>query len=117
MPRQKIAAVAIAIIAAAVLIYLAVFDPTEAPAPQCLFRRLTGWDCPGCGTQRAVHALMHGHVAEAWRFNAFLFFAVPLIALYALAPKRWSKVIYSPYATLGIACAIVLWWIGRNVFN
>lgn len=36
-------------IAVAVVYFL--FDPLESPyMPQCLFKRLTGLSCPGCGS-------------------------------------------------------------------
>ena len=47
----------------------------------CLFKAATGLDCPGCGTQRAFHALLHGDLAGAWGFNAAFVLSLPLIAL------------------------------------
>jgi hypothetical protein len=32
----------------------------------CPFKYLTGVDCPGCGFQRAVIALMQGHIHESF---------------------------------------------------
>lgn len=35
----------------------------------CPFRLLTGLPCPGCGTTRAVGALLAGDLPEAWALN------------------------------------------------
>lgn len=114
--HKRLAAIAVCTVAIAALVYLALNDPTTSPAPRCAFKAITGYDCPGCGSQRAVHALLQGRVAEAWGYNAALFFAVPLIGLYALGPRRWDRVVYHPAFMLGIAAAIAAWWIGRNLF-
>ena len=37
--------------------------------PGCLFHRLTGLECPGCGMTRATYAALHGRFGEALRFN------------------------------------------------
>jgi hypothetical protein len=43
----------------------------------CSFRRMTGYNCPGCGMTRSFAFMAHGHVIEAFRMNAIgpLFFA------------------------------------------
>ena len=46
--------------------------------PRCLFYQTTGLLCPGCGSLRAVHQLLHGHIAAALRFNALLVTAIPI---------------------------------------
>ena len=38
----------------------------------CLFHQLTGLYCIGCGTTRALSALLHGDVAAAFSYNAFM---------------------------------------------
>ena len=57
-------------------------DPLECPLfPKCPFLVLTGLECPGCGTQRALHSLLHLHIIDALRYNALLIFSLPYIAL------------------------------------
>lgn len=46
----------------------------------CLFRKITGWKCPGCGITGACMALLKGHFTEAFSYNPFLFIACPVIA-------------------------------------
>ncbi|MHB2015882.1 MAG: DUF2752 domain-containing protein [Candidatus Xenobia bacterium] len=45
----------------------------------CLFHRMTGLPCPGCGMTRSVVALLHGNVSEALAFNV----GGPLVLLVA----------------------------------
>jgi len=77
------ATAAVAIIA----LVLFFFDPARAPFyPVCLFHKMTGLLCPGCGSLRAMHHLLHGEWALAFRCNPLLI-ASGLVAL-ALA-ARW----------------------------
>lgn len=42
------------------------FDPAGSRLfPRCPFLSLTGLRCPGCGSQRALHSLLHGEIARA----------------------------------------------------
>lgn len=60
------------------LVYL--FDPsTHAFYPVCRFHEWTGWNCPGCGATRALHALLHGRVVEAMHDNILLTLGLPLV--------------------------------------
>ncbi len=52
--------------------------------PRCPFRLLTGLQCPGCGFQRAMAALLRGHVAEAVHYNLYLVYALPYLLLVTL---------------------------------
>ncbi len=57
------------------------FDPQRFHFyPVCLFHRLTGLLCPGCGSLRALHQLFHGHLSAAWHCNALLVLSLPLFA-------------------------------------
>lgn len=110
-----ILAIAAGVCGIAGFLYLAFNDPMESPAPSCVFHRLTGYDCPGCGTQRAIHALWEGRVADAWKSNAALFFALPVAGLYIGARGRLRRFLESPVAISGVAAAIILWTIFRNL--
>ena len=46
------------------------FDPAVTDwFPSCPLFALTGWLCPLCGSLRAGHALLHGHVGAALALN------------------------------------------------
>lgn len=93
--------------------------------PKCIFRTLTGWDCPGCGLQRAVHALLHGHFAEAFQYNYFLFMALPYV--FAVMYMEWftkgekhlrlRRILYHPYVLYAYVVLYLLWWVMRNVLG
>jgi hypothetical protein len=60
---------------------LFLFNPVEHGFyPFCFFYRTTGLLCPGCGGLRAVHQLLHGHLAAAFHFNALFVCSLPLLA-------------------------------------
>lgn len=55
------------------------FNPTEHMFfPVCMFHRVTGLNCPGCGGLRATHQLLHGHLAMAFRLNPLFVMAIPV---------------------------------------
>jgi hypothetical protein len=61
------------------------FNPAEyAFYPFCVFHRFTGLLCPGCGSLRALHHLLHGHVSIAFRFNPLLVISLPVVCGWAL---------------------------------
>jgi hypothetical protein len=65
--------------ACAVAAILYVFNPGQHGFyPSCLFHRMTSLQCPGCGSLRALHQLLHGNVLEALRLNALLVLALPI---------------------------------------
>lgn len=47
----------------------------------CPFRALTGFTCPGCGTTRGLHHLLHGDLWGAFQLNPFTMLLVPLLLL------------------------------------
>ena len=114
--------VAVAVIAAAIYFY---YDPS-APGnlfPRCIFLTFTGYKCPGCGSQRAIHALMNGHLLQAFKYNAALMVAVPLATFYLIVEWKsnaWPRLynaLNSSTAGIIILIAIIAWWILRNILN
>ena len=60
--------------------YLFFFEPGKTGFfPACPFRFLTGFTCPGCGTTRALHQILHGHFETAFTLNPLLLVAIPFI--------------------------------------
>ena len=56
------------------------FDPRQYHFyPVCFFHKTTGLLCPGCGALRALHQLLHGHLATALRFNPVLIVSLPFL--------------------------------------
>jgi hypothetical protein len=68
------------LLAAVAGIVLFCFDPRQYHFyPVCFFHKTTGLLCPGCGALRALHQLLHGHLATAFRFNPVLVVSLPLV--------------------------------------
>lgn len=60
--------------------YLFVFEPGRSGFfPICIFRFFTGFTCPGCGSTRALHEILHGHVAAAFMLNPLLLLGMPFM--------------------------------------
>ena len=105
------------------VIYFALDPSTSGLFPRCTFLSLTGYKCPGCGTQRAIHALLHGDVAGAFKYNALLLVAIPWIALCLYAesrrlrnPRLYAR-LNAPLLIWLFLAMVLLWWLLRNIFN
>jgi hypothetical protein len=84
-PGRLLAGFGLPLIAAAGAGFLYFFDPAKArPLLPCYFYLFTGFDCVGCGTTRALHALLHGDLAAAASFNLFMLAWLPLPAWFLL---------------------------------
>lgn len=105
---------------AAVLV--AAVDPNEPGSyPGCPFRALTGWFCPGCGTLRAAHALLHGDLAGAVDMNVLAVAAIPLVLASWVAwlrravtgrPRTWLS---PPWFPAAVGVLIVAYTVARNL--
>ncbi len=88
--RLMLLLMALAAMAAAVLFQ---FDPSRSAFyPGCMFHRMTGLLCPGCGSLRACHQLLHGHWAAAFHDNPLLILTLIAGAVYLLLTRgrSWS---------------------------
>lgn len=66
------------------------FNPTEHSFfLACPLRYTTGLECPGCGSQRAIHQLLHGDIVAAFKLNPFFILSIPLI-IYGLGLKVYN---------------------------
>lgn len=86
--------------------------------PGCVFRSVTGYECPGCGTTRALHALLHGRVKEAFLLNPLIFAMgfVGLFAIPSLARREVPPFMTKTWFVWTAVTVIVGWTIARNVW-
>jgi hypothetical protein len=90
--------------------------------PPCPFHTLTGLYCPGCGTCRALHELLHGHLAEAFGLNPVMVLLIPFLGYmllpyvaFAVAGKRVPANSIPALWTRFALWAILAYWVLRNV--
>lgn len=105
----------------AILLAMAFIDPAGSKhIPRCPFYALTGLKCPGCGSLRAVHAVLHGDFGKAWHFNALAVILLPLVlaGLIYNALRDRDPVAVLKLGWLGwfLTGAVILWWVFRNIF-
>jgi hypothetical protein len=97
--------------------------PTVGSAyPQCIFNRLTGLYCPGCGGTRAAYLLLHGQFLDAIRANALVIATTPLLiwcgfALirFALSGSWRAPRLGGRVASVAIVLVVLLFGIVRNL--
>lgn len=90
---------------------------------RCLFYSLTGLYCPGCGSGRAINALLHGELRRALSYNILLFvLGPPAVAVFLheylrlILPRLGLKPVYLSRTAEGICVALVFaFWILRNI--
>lgn len=100
------------------------FNPAEEQwIPKCIFRSLTGLQCPGCGSQRAIHAFLTGHPIEGIRYNFAWVVGIPTMLLCAVVevfPTRFHRLrhtVYSRNFCLAVLAFIILWTLLRNIIG
>ena len=127
--RKQTVLMIVATIAAIVLVAVMVVvyrdnNPMESNMfPKCGFYFMTGYKCPGCGGQRAVHYLLNGEFKESFKQNplfhiAALYIITVLILKTPLFYPRHKKVLYALtglYACIIWFVGIIAFWILRNI--
>lgn len=108
---------------AGVAVLFFVLDPNRHTIfPQCAFHSLTGAYCPGCGSQRALHSLLHFDFAGIISYN-FLFLPASLLIFYHYSHPllnswfswRLPNLLYLKYTPWVIFGVVILFWILRNL--
>lgn len=106
------------------LTFLYSFDPALTAGgllPPCPFRLVTGLLCPLCGTLRAAHALLHGHLAAASHYNTLAMGSGTVLMTAAAASRVSSSMVgrliaglTSRLALSSIVLAAVAFLVARN---
>ncbi len=121
MSRQStITAISVTLIALAVLYFGT--PASETWILKCPLFRFTGLQCPLCGSQRAIHDMLHGNISSAWHYNPALW----LLALYLLfvalgyvskgiRRSRAHKWCVSDKGIFTVIGLLLLWGVVRNL--
>lgn len=110
------------VVALAVIVLYATYNPAHSYlAPKCPVFLLTGWECPSCGIQRALHSILTGEWGLALRYNPFLCLSIPyaLIAMWGAwgkgyAADKCSRFAFHRYTLWTYIALFFGWWIFRN---
>lgn len=101
-------------------------DPSDDSFPlHCIWKDLTGTECPSCGTQRALYCIMHGEFSKALRYNFFFVISVPYATLavlcswynYKNALNGVKSIIYGGRILKLYVIFYFIWWIIRNIIT
>lgn len=123
-PKRILLLTAMVIVAGSVLAIFHQFNPVQHGFfPRCWLHSTTGLHCPGCGGQRAVHALLNGDIAGAARNNLIFVLSLGIGAWFGLAElyRRWKKLpprlprAGAPTIVWVLLAAVFLFGIARNI--
>lgn len=112
-----------AILIIGLLLFYFFYNPAQYSIfPRCPFNRLTGLFCPGCGSQRAIHQILHGYFINGISHNLLIGLAVFVIAYDAfihltnnVLNKNFKNILHYSKITYTILILIVLFWVLRNI--
>lgn len=83
--------------------------------PPCLFYKLTGFYCPGCGGTRSVHALLSGHIVQSVYYHPVVLYTVICVGWYLLkrtaalaSNDKWNIKMPAPGNLINGAAVIVI---------
>ena len=106
------------------LIIYSKYNPIESNLfPKCPFKTITGYKCPGCGSQRAIHYLLNGDIISAVKQNMLLVLSIPYIIIgiifdsISINNNKLLKIRKSLFGTTAIYIIftiVILFWILRN---
>lgn len=100
------------------------FNPAAYPFfPKCPFFVLTGLQCPGCGSQRALHHVLHFDLYAACKDNILFVLALPYLFVgYILEYTFWGKTkivlrqrLYGQAAKMIVLVVVISFWVLRNL--
>ncbi len=127
VPSKRPAALAVvaagSLVLAAGSAVLFFFDPLSSDLyPPCPFYALTGLYCPGCGTTRALHQLLHGHLGEAFGLNPLMVLILPFLgysllsyAAFGVRGRALPDIFALPFWGWLVLGTVLAYWVLRNI--
>lgn len=120
---KRILKIGLLIVIAGLAVLFFVLDPANHNIfPRCIFNSVTGYYCPGCGSQRAIHSLLHMDIAGVVSYNFLFIPAFLLIIYHYLHPVlnrffgwKLPNIFYfksTPWIIFGF---VIAFWILRNL--
>ena len=102
---------------------LCIYEYHGGTGMECMFYRCTGLYCPGCGSGRAVRALLLGRPIEAVSYNILLpVLGIPCLFvlvheyLRIVFPGLKLRPVAVSQRTAGVLAAVILiFWVLRNL--
>lgn len=104
------------------ILYFTINPNTFPYTPKCPFYSLTGFHCPGCGSQRAFHEILHGNIWTGLQHNFLILFAA-IIFIYKFyisyinksSSKKSNNLLHHNATPWVILALVVGFWILRNL--
>ena len=105
------------------MLYFNLNPKSFAYFPKCPFYSFTGLYCPGCGSQRAFHEMLHGNLWVGIQHNFLIILALLVIfyKFYVFFQNRFQKentvknILYHNATPWVILVVVVSFWILRNI--
>lgn len=89
---------------------------------KCIFKSLTGYECPTCGMQRAIVSLFSGDFISGFWHNPYLTLMLPYFASLIITSlfngalaKRARKILYHTLTITTLVIIMIAWWVIRNL--
>ena len=76
----------------------------------CLTKTMFGFECPGCGAQRALSLLLHGEMLAAFKMYPAIYTLIPLflvIAINYFFKFKYATKIITALAILSVSIIVV----------
>jgi hypothetical protein len=122
MPQKYQVVIAFLGLSGLALVY-GLYDPESSVFfPKCPFFWATGWQCAGCGSQRAMHHLLHADIGKAFGLNPLMVLSIPylLVGFYVEGYRhqypKLRNILVGRWAIITWVIIIVTFWIARNLY-
>ena len=98
------------------------FNPNQYFFPKCPVHLITGLYCPGCGSQRSLHAFLNFHILEAFSTNLLVGLLITatifdilfyFLKLEKLRPVNFLKT--NRYISIVVLYLVIVFTILRNI--
>ncbi len=109
----------------AFLYYYYTYNPADHSESfvSCPSKSFLGLNCPGCGSQRLIHHLLHLDFGQAFRYNPLLFILFPFVIYLcyiflsnlSFGTKYRVKILYKNWFVYVIFGVFILYGILRNL--